>query len=247
MPYREKRIYSGKMLEVEIYPISLKEKRKSRSKKRKESKIKQKNLNEKNAKKHLVRLLNTNFTDKDISLTLTYDNKNLPKNEDEARRDVVNYIRRLKNYRKRRGLPEIKYVAVIEYREAERGKSVRLHHHLIMDGAVDRDTVERLWKKGRCNADRLRADEFGYEGLARYISKDPKGKKRWTQSRNLVQPTVKINDSKYSRKKVYELFMEKGNARKFEELYPGYLYTDSQTPINDITGTAVYIKMRRIE
>ena len=103
MPYREKRIYSGKMLEVEIYPISLKEKRKSRSKKRKESKIKQKNLNEKNAKKHLVRLLNTNFTDKDISLTLTYDNKNLPKNEDEARRDVVNYIRRLKNYRKRRG------------------------------------------------------------------------------------------------------------------------------------------------
>lgn len=32
-------------------------------------------------------------------------------------------------------------------------------------------------EKGRANADRLQADEFGYEALARYISKDPQGKK----------------------------------------------------------------------
>ena len=247
MPYREKRIYSGKYLEVEIYSISKKERNKKRKRKQKESLTKQKNLNDKNAKKHLIRLVNANFTDNDLAVHLTYDNKNLPSSEDEARKDVANYLRRIKGYRKRKGYPELKYIAVVEYKDQEVGKSIRLHHHIIMNGEVDRDTVEGMWKKGRANADRLKADEFGYEALARYITKDPKGKKRWSQSKNLKQPVIKINDYKYSRRKVYELFKEKGNAREFENLYPGYIYTNSETPINDITGTAVYIKMRKLE
>ncbi|MDP4146087.1 MAG: hypothetical protein Q8936_16625 [Bacillota bacterium] len=247
MPYREKRIYSGKYLEVEIYSITKKERNMKRKKKERESLVKQKNLNDKNAKKHLIRLINTNFSDKDLAVHLTYDNKNLPSSEEEARKDVGNFLRRLKGYRKRRGLPELKYIAVIEYKDQEEGKTIRIHHHIIMDGVLDRDTVESIWKKGRANADRLKADEFGYEAIARYITKDPKGKKRWTQSKNLKQPVIKINDHKYSRRKVYELFKEKGNAREFEDLYPGYIYTHSETPINDITGTAVYIKMRKLE
>lgn len=246
MPYREKRIVSGNMLEVEIYPITNRERRKSRGRKKKESRIAQKNLNDKNAKKHLVRLVNANFTDKDLYITTTYDDENLPNSEEEAQKDIRNYIRRLKGYRKRRGMPDMKYIAVVEYREKTEGKAIRIHHHIIMDGEVDRDTVERLWKKGRCNAQRLQANEFGYEEVARYIAKDPKGKKRWIQSKNLKQPEVKINDYKYSKRKVKELFMEKENRQLFQELYKGYIYTDCKTYISDYTGEAIYLKMRRL-
>lgn len=247
MIYREKKIYSGNMLEVEIYPITFQERKQSRRKKNKQSLPKQKNLNDKNAKKHLIRLLNTNFTDKDLSVTLTYDNKNLPKSEEEARKDVVNFLRRVKRYLKKNNLPDLKYIAVIEYREQKEGKkAIRLHHHIVMSGDIDRDKVEELWKKGRANADRLKADEFGYEGLARYITKDPKGHKRWTQSKNLKQPIISVNDYKYSRRKVEELARCQGDRQEFESIYENYLFRDYKVEINDITaGTYLYIKMQR--
>ncbi|SET56138.1 hypothetical protein SAMN05660297_02770 [Natronincola peptidivorans] len=248
MPYREKKIYSGGMLEVEIYPISKNQKKQPRAKKEKLSLPKQKKLNDKNAKKHLIRLINTNFTDKDLAVHLTYIDKELPKSEEEARKDVTNYIRRVKHYRKKNGLETLKYIAVIEYKEKEEeGKEVRLHHHIVMSG-MDRDIVEELWTKGRANADRLKADEFGYEGLARYITKDPRGSKRWTQSKNLKQPKVKVNDSKYSRKKIEKIVTSQEDKEFFTKLYPGYFLNSCKVDINEITaGTHIYIKMRKLQ
>ncbi|MGL5084946.1 MAG: rolling circle replication-associated protein, partial [Clostridium sp.] len=213
-------------------------------KKEKESMKKQKNLNDKNAKKHLIRLLNTNFTDKDLSVTLTYDKENLPGAEEEARKDVANYLRRIKTYRKKQGMEDLKYIAVVEYKEAGEGKkTIRLHHHIVISG-MDRDLAEQLWKKGRANADRLKADEFGYEGLARYISKDPKGNKRWTQSRNLKQPIIKVNDYKYSGRKVYEI--ARGDKDILINNYTDYLLNDYRQEVNDITaGIHINIKMRK--
>lgn len=247
MPYREKKIYSGNFLEVEIYPISFQERKQKRKKKQKESLKKQKNLNDKNAKKHLIRLLNTNFTNKDLSVTLTYDNKNLPGSLEEAKKDVVNYLRRIKHYLKKNNLPELKYIAVIEYKDkGKNNRAVRMHHHIIMSGDIDRDRVEELWKKGRANADRLKNDEFGYEGLARYITKDPKGNKRWTQSKNLKQPIVKVNDFKFSKRKVNELAKNQGSREEFESLYKGYVYRDYKVDVNEVTaGTYLYIKMQK--
>ncbi|MDM0874808.1 hypothetical protein QTI50_15065 [Clostridium perfringens] len=249
MIYREKKIYSGDMLEVEIYPISLRDRNQSRKKKEKISVPKQRNLNNKNSIKHLIRLLNTNFSNKDYSVTLTYDNKNLPSNEEKAKRDVSNYIRRIKRYIKKNNLSELKYVALVEYKESKNGdKPVRIHHHIVMNGVIPRDKVEDIWGKGRANADRLQADEFGFEALARYISKDPKGNKRWCQSMNLKQPKVKVNDFKYSRKKVIELSNSQGERQAFENIYKGYLYRDYKYSINELNGgTYLYIKMQRFE
>lgn len=246
MIYREKKIYSGNILEVEIYPISLQERKKERKKKERESLQKQKNLNDKNARKHVTRLINNNFTDLDLAITLTYSNKYLPKNQEEARKDVINYLRRIKRYRKKEGLGELKYIAVIEYKEQVEGKSIRIHHHLIISG-MDRDKAEELWGKGRANADRLKADEFGYEAIGRYITKDPKGNRRWTQSRNLDQPTVKVNDFKYSKKKVNELAKSQGDKNTFNKLYPEYFLNECKAEANDLTGyTYLYIKMRKL-
>lgn len=248
MPYREKKIYSGKMLEVEIYPITLQERKQKRKKKEKESAIKQKNLNDKNAKKHLIRLLNTNFTDEDLAVHLTYTDKELPHNEKEARRDVANYIRRIKRYREKNGLANLKYIAVIEYKEqTENIKAIRIHHHIVISG-MDRDEAEKLWTKGRANADRLKGDEFGYEALGRYITKDPQGNKRWTQSKNLKQPIVKVNDFKFSKRKAVEISRCSEDRAMYENLYPGYIFSDCKATVNEITAeTYLYIKMRKLK
>lgn len=250
MPYREKKYYTGSenYLDIDIFPITLQEKKQPRRKKLKESLPKQKNLNDKNAKKHFTRLINNNFTDEDLSITLTYDEKNLPGSEEEARREVTNYIRRVKHYRKKNGLPDLKYIAVVEYQEREDNKKpIRIHHHLIMSG-MDRDVIEQLWKKGRANADRLKADEYGYEGLARYITKDPKGSKRWTQSKNVKYPIPHINDCKYNRREVKQLANCQGDKEVFEKLYPGYLLNSCETQVNDINGGYyLYIKMRKLK
>lgn len=248
MPYREKKIYSGKILEVDIYPITLQERKQKRKRKEKESLPKQKNLNDKNARKHLIRLINTNFTDKDLAVHLTYDNKSLPKSEEEAKKDVTNFLRRIKHYRKKNGMEELKYIAVVEYREQQEGKNpIRIHHHLIIND-MDRDKVEELWGKGRANADRLKSDEYGYEALGRYITKDPKGSKRWTQSRNLKQPTIKVNDFKISKRKAENMIRNPEDRAYFEKLYPGYIFTECKASINDILGsTYINIKMRKLE
>ena len=99
--YREKKIYSGNMLEVEIYPVDISRRKENRSKKEKVTIPKQKNLNDKNAKKHLVRLINNNFTDDDLAVHLTYTDDTLPKSEEQARKDVNNFIRRVKYYLKK--------------------------------------------------------------------------------------------------------------------------------------------------
>ncbi len=55
-----------------------------------------------------------------------------------------NYIRRIQRLRKKRGLPPLKYIAV-----TERGKKGgRYHHHITINGGIDRDELESLWGLG---------------------------------------------------------------------------------------------------
>lgn len=245
MLYREKKIKSGDIFEVEIYPITIQERKQSRKKKKKESSKEQKNLNEKNAIKKLVRLVNTNFTNKDLFATYTYNSKNLPKTQEEAKKDIRNHIRSIRRHLRKNNLPELKYIAIVEFREGK--DAIRIHHHMILSGDIDRDVLEKLWKKGRCNTSRLQADEFGFEGVARYMAKDPKGNKRWIPSRNLKQPKISINDYKFSRRKVENLANSQGEKRVFEELYKGYAFRDYKVEVNKITGAkSIYIKMQKL-
>lgn len=248
MPYRVKEYFCGDFLELEIFPVSRKEVKQTRAAKRKESEPKQKNLNCKNSKKYLRRLVHNNFTDEDVVIHLTYTNKTLPKSEEEAKNDVGNYIRRV-NYRmKKRGLPNVKYIAILEYEDAEGKKNIRLHHHVLISGDIDRDELEDIWKKGRANADRLKADENGYEDLVNYITKDPKGKKRWTSSRNLKKPVPNVSDYKYTNKRVREIANAPEDRTLFEKFYPEHILNRCQVSVNDYTaGIHLFVKLRRIK
>lgn len=240
MPYREKRIFSREYLEVEIYQISDREKIKPRSTKLKESRKEQKNLNDQNAIKHLVRLANNNFGPEDLSLHLTYAPLRRPETVDQAQKDVTNYLARLKRYRKKNGLPDLKYIAVIE--KSDEGW---LHHHLIIND-MDRDAAETIWKAGRANADRLKPDEYGLEGLVRYITKDPQGNKRWSASKNLIQPEIRVRDAKFTKREVDKLASNPEDREKIEKLYEGYCLTSTKVKDADMfNGTRIAIKMRR--
>jgi len=248
VPYREKKIYSGPILEAEIFPISFKEKRKKRKDKKKLSSLTQKNLNDKNARKNLIRLINTNFTNEDLAVHLTFDDKNLPATEKEAKKIRDNYIRRIKYAREKMGLPPMKFIIVYEYSDdGENNKGVRKHFHIIMSN-MDRDTVEKLWKKGWANADRLQANEYGYEALGRYMSKKLHGEKRWQPSKNLDKPKVDVDDTYFTRGKVEKIARCPDDREFFENRYKGYVFTECEVMWNkENSRFYLYIKMRKLK
>jgi hypothetical protein len=268
---REKKIYCGKKyMEVDIYPYTIMQqdvhKSGKRSKKQKISAPKQKKLNDKNSRRYLIQTTKANFGEGDLHLTLTYKNKYLPKTKKEADKIVLNYLRRIKYMRKKEGAGSLKYIVVTEYATAKDNKEkiIRIHHHIIMNGGLDRDTVEDIWrmkrKKGQkkgnkigiANATRLQPDEHGVAGLANYLSKDPRGRKRWSCSQNLDRPWSRTNDYKYSRRQIEKIAKEPPDISFWEKKYKGWKLAKDEysirTEFNEITSSwSIYLKLYRIE
>lgn len=244
MQYRAKTIKSGKIIECEIYPI-WKTKQESSTAKKFVSNQTQKNLNAKNARKKLTRLLNTNFTEQDLCLTLTY--KGTPPNAQQALKDIQNYIRRVKSYRKKHSLGEMKYIYVIEYQNEDGRKKKRIHHHIIMNG-LDREVAEKLWPFGWANTKRLQPDEFGLEAIARYMVKDPQGKKRWSSSRNLKKPQITQADTKFTKRMAEKLAddFEEAAPLIFSKLFPDCIFNDCEIKRSDfVAGSYIYARLKK--
>lgn len=242
--YRAKTIKAGNVLEVEVFPIWNTRGEAIRAKKHKTRQA-QKNLNDKNAKKKLIRKINANFTEEDLCITLTY--KGGVPDEEQARRDIRNYIRRVREWRRKHGLSELKYVYVIEFGGGD-GRRKRVHHHVIMSG-MDRDEAERLWNgKGWANTRRLQPDDYGLEALARYVTKEPNGGKRWCASRNLVEPKETVADTKISKRRVEKMAMdfEEAPAAIFGKLFPDYDFNDCTVRHSEfVAGAYIYARLHR--
>ena len=238
--YMTKTIRSGKMVEVEIYPV-FEHKSNMPKKKVKKTRKAQRDLNDRNARKNFVRLVNTNFTTGDYICTFTY--KVNPKTIEEAERHIGNYINRLNYRRKKMGFPNVKYIYI-----TEKSPKGRVHHHVIMDNLLDRDTVEDCWKLGnRNNVRRLAEDDFGLTGLATYLSKDPKGRKRWKGSRNLKKPKITTSVTKFKRGRILKMVRNQNLIE--EELkkdYPNLKFLDADVRQNDI-NSMFYIYARMVK
>ena len=97
---REKRTYSGPLLEVDLYPVfSDGRKIPTRVPKSKPTKEQQKKYNRLTAQKKLIRLVNENFDGTDYFMHPTYEAIYAPFDEAAARRDIVNYLRKVKRKR----------------------------------------------------------------------------------------------------------------------------------------------------
>lgn len=243
--YGIKTIISGSVVESEIYPV-YPDKKKSRKKKKKKSRKEQENLNDKNSQKHFVRMVNTNFvTGKDLYLSLSFDNKHLPKSEEAVKREFRNYIARLKRARKKLGLPPLKYIAIIEWVSAEdrkRSNNPRAHIHIFIND-MDRDVAEQCWGKGWQNSKRLQEDQYGLEAIARYTVNHKNN--QWSASKNLKQPKVFKNVTKLSKKKAEAMAkLPDALPDMFESLYKGnYKFNDSECYYSEYVG-GFYLRAR---
>jgi hypothetical protein len=233
--YREKKYVCGEYMDVFIYPVfqtgrAIGGKRT----KRKPSTEAQKKLNKRHREEKLVRLLHANFTPEDLEIHLTY--RVQPESDEEAKRTLTNFIRRVRRYVKKHGLGELKYIAV-----TERGKKGgRYHHHvtigLVGGGKLDRDVLEGMWESGYANSRRLQFTEEGLAGLGHYIVKSPIGKKAWTASKNLVDPVPKTRDGRITGRKARELAENIQDNGRFETLYPGYFLSGAEAFHNEVNG-----------
>lgn len=222
--YRDKNYYCGDYLDVYIFPAY--KKANTRSSRAKPTSEVQQKLNKRHAEEKLIRLLHTNFTPEDISLGLSY--RYNPESEEQAKRNIQNFLRRVRRLRSKSGLSELKYITV-----TEKSSKGRYHHHVVINGGLDRDVIESLWGFGTANSKRLQFDENGLEGLSRYIVKSPIFSKRWNSSKNLIDPEPDINNGKISAKKARLLAKESESRALFEELYPDYALSIVEPFYND--------------
>lgn len=241
--YREKIYECGDYIEVNLYPVY--KQAHSRRKKSKPTREVQKKLNEIYAENKLIRLCNANFTGQDLKVELTYDSKHHPADDEEAAASLRNFLRRLKRYREKQGLPELKYIAVTEQGKL-RG---RYHHHLIISGGVPVPVLDSLWKRGIVTSAPLHFNENGLADLARYMLKRSVASgKRWNSSKNLIHPKARQRDGRLSQAKVNELARDTENAREFEKHYPDYYFSEARAIMSDITGgTYIYARFYKKE
>lgn len=206
--------------------------------------------------------------EKGLHVSLTYDTKYLPESLEAAEKEVYNYIRRIGHKRKRMNLPPLKYILVTEYHGGENGEeATRMHHHIMMNGGLDRDEVEDLWRRKRkkgekqgerigfANADRIQSNDDGISALSAYLckgisDKPGKKKKKWSSSHNLERPTSRTNDRSYSKRAVQRLATSPPPKEFWEKKYPGWTPTSPDYGVtfefNEVTASwSIYLKLRR--
>lgn len=257
MPYIERKIVSGDMVEVSRYWVPRMPGQNSpvrRSGIGAETGEEQEAYNERAAWQRLARLIRCNFSGDagDLVLTLTCRDR---MDEEGFKRELAKYIRKVRAYRRKASLPELRYICATEC------QSGRWHAHLIMSAMPMEDALG-LWEpNGRAWASRVDDREItGPESLAAYLleqhkpkkgergnpgaenAKEPrrKGKRRWASSRNLIQPVVTVKEIKRIGKQLPKA--PKGcsilpgwriGADKFGNLFQHYAYIRPKRRMNE--------------
>lgn len=272
---RTKTIRAGDTIEVECFPILRVSQEAKRERKRRESTVAQKKLNDKRSEKKVRRLLETNFRNGDIVLHPTYaygqiehgffnkaqlrdewEKAGLPMCDADARRDLKNFVRSCRTEIKRRGgdPKQFKYIYVIETTKEPQDGDIdplpaRYHFHVVMSslGILTIDDVNALWTHGYCKAEPLDFRFNGLEPLAKYITKQRRGKRKWASSKNLKKPDEKISNRKISKRRANAIADDMHGCAKeiMEKIYPGYVLENAEVKYSDfIAGAYIYARLR---
>lgn len=259
---REKVIHCGpyavktRFLEIDIFPF-WETRKQAKKEKRYVTEPKQKDLNDRNSERYFNQLAKASFTEKDMILTLSFKPKYQPETYEDTKKELENYMKRVNRARKKLGLENAKYLAVIELTRKEK------HHiHMLIENGLDRDEIEELWSRqkrkgekkceriGRANSRRIQPDENFCEALTTYLMKDAKGKHRWVSSRNNLQrPWITKSDCKYKRSTIDKLAKMPPDCEYiktfFEKKHEGYELTECKPVFNKELGRwSIYLKMR---
>ena len=191
MAKRKKTITAGRLVKTILYTApEPRDGERARAEKSRMTTAAQKAMNDKTARGKLEMLIAANFTGRDLFVTLTYRDADLPAKRAGAVKNVRKLLKDLRKHRALRG-QVLRYIYTTEEKHGE----ARLHHHLAIN-AVGRDieAIRSLWPYGDI-IDVEQIDENDFAALAMYITKEsaegrPVGAQMWTRSRNLVKPKV---------------------------------------------------------
>jgi hypothetical protein len=256
MGYRRRTTVSGPRIDAEVFPVFGRHQRgELRRAKHQITREAQQRANDERSRIHLIQLVEANFSERDISITLSYEGQ--PPEPARVDKDVRNFIARVKRARAKAGLEELKYIYAIGGDEmpAAGYSGKRPHIHMIMNGGIDRDVLEKIWAKGRANADRLQPGTEGLGGIAVYFTRQKQdrpekpGVRKWRGSRNLKQPIRRSRDARVTNSRVKRIAHDFRNEAKgvMEKLYPGYVLQDCQVRYSDIVyGVYIRCVLRRM-
>jgi hypothetical protein len=149
-------------------------------------------FNAKRSRRSCMEMLQTNFTDNDFFITLTYNGE---LTYEERCKMLERFINRLQKQ-----CDILRYLYVKEY-----GESGNFHQHIVIgkDCGLDRDTILAIWDKDKINRanpnwnnlnfDYIRTngngDLFAYMSKQLPDNRDP-NYRHWGCSRNLKRPTI---------------------------------------------------------
>ena len=250
MGYRRRTTVSGPRIDAEVFPVFGRQQkgdlRRARSQITREA---QQRANDERSRRHLIQMVEANFTERDVAVTLSYAGK--APDPERIDKDIRNFLGRVRRRRTQLGLDELKYIYAIGGDEmpAAGYSGKRPHIHMIMNGGIDRDTLEAIWAKGYANADRLQPRDEGLGGIAVYLTRQKQdrpqkpGVRKWRGSRNLKQPIRRSRDARMPNSRVKRIAHDFRNEAKdvMEKLYPGYALQECTVRYSDIVD-GVYIR-----
>jgi len=257
MGYRRRTTVSGPRIDAEVFPVFGRRMRgtlrRARSQQTKEA---QQKANNERSRIRLIQLVEANFTEEDLAIGLDYAGQ--APSPERIDKDLKNFFGKIRRRRKQRGLPDLKYIAAIGGDEmpAAGYSGKRPHVHVIMNGGIDRDELEKLWGHGHANTHRLQPRDEGLGGIAVYFTRQmqdrpPKmGVKKYRPSKNLLKPVQRSRDAKMPNARVRKLAYDFENEAKavMEKLYPGYVLQQCAVRYSDVVP-GVYIRcvMRKVK
>lgn len=269
---RTKTIRAGDTLEVECFPITRVSAAAKQEAQRRRSSPAQQKLNQRNRQRRMARLIDANFTRADYVLTGTYetpraeygmanlddlraeyDALHAPWEMDRARRDVVNFVQRVRRMEARNGgdPKAVMHLYVIEGgKEPRRGLPPKYHFHMVVHAPhLTADMIKSLWPFGFTQCDRLDLEHGGAERLSKYLAKQLRYERCWGHSRNLKEPTVTVSDRKVSRRRAALVARDvlQYGRQILEQIYPGYrCEAEPEVKFSDfVAGAYMYVRMRR--
>lgn len=165
--------------------------RRTRAPKTEISSVARETLNLRYSWQKLKALICANFLPSDLVIGLTYRDRDLPATRQQAENHLKLFIRHLRAERRSKGQKLI-YIYVTEKGHS----SGRLHHHIIVNSTGnDYDTVRKLWAKHGDDVDFSTISRRGYDGWARYLTKESReegrryvGERMWRSCQGLIRP-----------------------------------------------------------
>ncbi|NCB05642.1 MAG: hypothetical protein EOM69_09000 [Clostridia bacterium] len=142
------------------------------------------------AQKRLTRVLNENYAEGDLLITLKYRDDALEgKDRAALYHDRELFLRRIRRDLAHMGI-EYRTVAVLGVRSSKTGEPARPHHHIVLP-RMDYERLRARWEHGSVDY-RLLRDDDTYAWLAEYLLKnapdDIPDAKKYTISRGMRKP-----------------------------------------------------------